>query len=67
MDSNYQRRARINLARILLAKIDYEVKDAENVCLLADPGIVSYYSSVRMFCGEEGDIKKDKKKKKDKK
>ena len=66
VDSNDKRRARINLARILLAKIDYEDKDAENVCLLADPGIVSYYSSVRMFCGEEGDIKKDKMKKNDK-
>ena len=67
VDSNDKRRARINLARILVAKIDYEDKDAENVFLLSDPGIVSYYSSVRMFCGEEGDIKKDKKKKKDKK
>ncbi len=68
VDSNDKKRARINLARILLSKIDYEDKDAQNVCLLADPGIVSYYSSVRMFSKEpESDSKKAKKKKKDKK
>lgn len=68
VDSNDKKRARINLARILLSKIDYEDKDAQNVCLLADPGIVSYYSSVRMFSKEqEDDSKKPKKKKKDKK
>ena len=31
VDSNDKKRARINLARILLSKIDYEDKDAENV------------------------------------
>lgn len=68
VDSNDKKRARINLARILLSKIDYEDKDAENVCLLADPGVVSYYSSVRMFSNEqEEDLQKKKKKKKDKK
>lgn len=68
VDSNDKKRARINLARILLSKIDYEDKDAENVCLLADPGIVSYYSSVRMFSKEQEDgLQKKKKKKKDKK
>lgn len=68
VDSNDKKRARINLARILLSKIDYEDKDAEKVCLLADPGVVSYYSSVRMFSNEqEEDLQKKKKKKKDKK
>ncbi|EES89140.1 polyphosphate kinase 2 [Helicobacter canadensis] len=68
VDSNDKKRARINLARILLSKIDYEDKDAENVCLLADPGIVSYYSSVRMFSKEQEEgLQKKKKKKKDKK
>ncbi|MCI5968255.1 polyphosphate kinase 2 [Helicobacter sp.] len=71
VDSNDKKRARINLARILLSKIDYEDKDAQNVCLLADPGIVSYYSSVKMFSSEGDKMhnkeknKKDKKKKKD--
>lgn len=75
VDSNDKKRARINLARILLSKIDYEDKDAENVCLLADPGIVSYYSSVKMFASEpisevgnkESEKEKDKKKHKKKK
>ncbi|QOQ98279.1 polyphosphate kinase 2 [Helicobacter winghamensis] len=77
VDSNDKKRARINLARILLSKIDYEDKDAENVCLLADPGVVSYYSSVKMFSSdanseignkdaEKAKSKKEKKKKKDK-
>ncbi|WP_299546061.1 polyphosphate kinase 2 [uncultured Helicobacter sp.] len=76
VDSNDKKRARINLARILLSKIDYEDKDAENVCLLADPGVVSYYSSVKMFSSdanseignkdaEKTKGKKEKKKKKD--
>lgn len=62
VDSNDKKRARINLARILLSKIDYEDKDAQNVCLLADPGIVSYYSSIRAFSKEENETKKKKKK-----
>ncbi|PZT48543.1 polyphosphate kinase 2 [Helicobacter valdiviensis] len=66
VDSNDKKRARINLARILLSKIDYEDKDAQNVCLLADPGIVSYYSSIRAFSKEENETKKKKKKDKDK-
>lgn len=67
VDSNDKKRARINLARILLSKIDYEDKDTENVCLLADPGIVSYYSSVKMFSGDETAkaLKKQKRKKGD--
>lgn len=66
VDSNDKKRARINLARILLSKIDYEDKDAENVCLLADPGIVTTYSSVRAFSQENENIKKKKKKEKEK-
>lgn len=67
VDSNDKKRARINLARILLSKIDYEDKDAENVCLLADPGIVSYYSSVKMFSSDTESKPKNKKDKKKKK
>ncbi|MBX7491072.1 polyphosphate kinase 2 [Helicobacter turcicus] len=71
VDSNDKKRARINLARILLSKIDYEDKDAENVCLLADPGIVSYYSSVKMFSSDTnskiGEKEKNKNKKEKKK
>lgn len=71
VDSNDKKRARINLARILLSKIDYEDKDAENVCLLADPGIVSYYSSVKMFSsdtnGKIGNKNTEKEKNKSKK
>ncbi len=69
VDSNDKKRARINVARIMLSKIDYEDKDAENVCLLADPGIVTTYSSVRAF-SQESEIskkKKEKEKKKEKK
>ncbi|WP_414458062.1 polyphosphate kinase 2 [Helicobacter apodemus] len=62
VDSNDKKRARINLARILLSKIDYEDKDATSVCLLADPGIVTHYSSVKSFSVEND--KKEKKKKK---
>ncbi|WP_026943606.1 polyphosphate kinase 2 [Helicobacter rodentium] len=69
VDSNDKKRARINLSRILLSKLDYEDKDAENVCLLADPGIVTTYSSVRAFSQENENAKrkKEKDKKKDKK
>lgn len=67
VDSNDKKRARINVARIMLSKIDYEDKDAENVCLLADPGIVTTYSSVRAFSQESETAKKKKEKEKDKK
>lgn len=69
VDSNDKKRARINLSRILLSKLDYEDKDAENVCLLADPGIVTTYSNVRAFSQENENAKrkKEKDKKKDKK
>lgn len=67
VDSNDKKRARINVARIMLSKIDYEDKDAENVCLLADPGIVTTYSSVRAFSQESETAKKKKDKEKEKK
>ncbi|WP_027389171.1 polyphosphate kinase 2 [Chrysiogenes arsenatis] len=62
VDSNDKKRARINLTRDLLAKIDYEGKDQNAVCLLADPGVVSPYSQAT-FATEPCQIKKVKKKK----
>lgn len=44
VDSNDKKAARLNLARDLLSKIDYEGKDPRSVCLLADPKIVHPYS-----------------------
>ena len=44
VDSNDKKRARLNVARDLLSKIDYEDKDQNSVCLLADPNIVHLYS-----------------------
>lgn len=44
VDSTDKKRARINIARDLLSKIDYEGKEKSKVCLLADPNIVSQYS-----------------------
>lgn len=64
VNSSDKKRARINLIRILLSKIDYDDKGADEVCLLHDPGIVSYYSSVKSFANGEDDGEKKKKKKK---
>ncbi len=44
VDSNDKKAARINVARDLLSKIDYEGKDPSAVCLLADPAILHPYS-----------------------
>jgi len=44
VNSNDKKRARLNLARDLLSKIDYEGKDQTAVCLLPDPSIVWMYS-----------------------
>ncbi|ETD22213.1 MULTISPECIES: polyphosphate kinase 2 [Helicobacter] len=44
VDSNDKKAARINLARDLLSKIDYEGKDPSSVCLLPDPAILHPYS-----------------------
>jgi polyphosphate kinase 2 (PPK2 family) len=42
-----KKRARINVIRDILAHIDYEGKDASEVCLIPDPHIVSIYSYIR--------------------
>ncbi|PAF53100.1 polyphosphate kinase 2 [Helicobacter sp. 13S00482-2] len=44
VDSNDKKAARINIARDILSKIDYEGKDPTSVCLLADPKIIHPYS-----------------------
>jgi len=46
VNSDDKKRARINIARDILAHIDYEGKDAKNVCLLADPNILRIYSRI---------------------
>ena len=60
VDSNDKKRARINLARDLLSRIDYTDKDQSNVCLLADPSIVTRYS--QGYSSKASSKKKDKKK-----
>lgn len=49
VDSNDKKRARLNVARDLLSKMDYEDKDQSAVCLLADPNIVHLYSQQSSF------------------
>ena len=49
VDSTDKKRARINIARDLLSKIDYEGKEHSKVCLLADPSIVTQYSQAGFF------------------
>ena len=44
VNTNDKKRARLNIARDILSKIDYEGKDQTNVCLLPDPSIVWTYS-----------------------
>lgn len=44
VNSNDKKAARLNIARDLLSKIDYEGKDPRSVCLLADPKIIHPYS-----------------------
>lgn len=44
VDSNDKKRARLNVARDILSKIDYGDKDQTSVCLLADPNIIHKYS-----------------------
>ncbi len=69
VNSTDKKRARINIARDLLSKVDYDDKDQTKVCLLADPTIVTLYSQASFFSKKEKkDDKDDKKKdKKDKK
>ncbi|WP_095277386.1 polyphosphate kinase 2 [Helicobacter sp. 11S02629-2] len=44
VDSTDKKRARLNIARDLLSRIDYEGKDQSSVCLLADPNITGLYA-----------------------
>lgn len=44
VNTNDKKRARINIARDLLSKIDYDGKDQTSVCMLPDPHIVWQYS-----------------------
>lgn len=44
VNTNDKKRARLNIARDLLSKIDYKGKDQTAVCLLPDPSIVWTYS-----------------------
>ena len=44
VNTNDKKRARLNIARDILSKIDYEGKDQTAVCLLPDPSIVWAYS-----------------------
>ncbi|PAF50388.1 polyphosphate kinase 2 [Helicobacter sp. 13S00401-1] len=48
VDSTDKKRARLNIARDLLSRIDYEGKDQSSVCLLADPNITGLYA--QNFC-----------------
>ncbi|MGP1450198.1 MAG: polyphosphate kinase 2 [Wolinella sp.] len=64
INSNDKKRARINLARDLLSRIDYDDKDQESVCLLADPSIVTRYSHMNLGETPAQELpKKDKKEK----
>lgn len=69
VNSTDKKRARINIARDLLSKVDYDGKDQTKVCLLADPTIVTQYSQASFFSRKEKKDKDDdkKNKKKDKK
>ena len=64
VDSTDKKRARINIARDLLSKIDYDGKDQSKVCLLADPNIVSQYSQANFIKnkGKKKEASKDLKK-----
>ena len=62
VDSTDKKRARINIARDLLSKIEYDGKDQSKVCLLADPNIVSQYSQA-MFLKNKGNKKENPKEK----
>ena len=67
VDSSDKKRARINIARDLLSKIDYDGKDQSKVCLLADPNIINQYSQA-IFATNKDKTKEDSKNdKKDKK
>ena len=63
VNSTDKKRARINIARDLLSKVDYDDKDQTKVCLLADPTIVTLYSQASFFSKKEKKEDKDDKKK----
>lgn len=65
VDSNDKKRARLNLARDLLSKVDYEDKDQNSVCLLADPNIVHLYLQQSSFIKKNKNFKIFKDDKKD--
>lgn len=67
VNSTDKKRARINLARDLLSRVDYEGKDQTKVCLLADPTIVTQYSLASFFSRNKHSKDKKDKDKKDKK
>lgn len=48
INTNDKKRARLNIARDILSKIDYEGKDQTSVCLLPDPSIVWTYSQYQL-------------------
>lgn len=53
VDSTDKKRARINIARDLLSKVDYEGKEQSKVCLLADPSIITQYSQATFFAKDK--------------
>ena len=60
VDSTDKKRARINIARDLLSKIDYDGKEQSRACLLADPNIVSQYSQAIFIKNNDEKNKKQK-------
>lgn len=60
VDSTDKKRARINIARDLLSKIDYDGKEQSKACLLADPNIVSQYSQAIFIKNNDEKNKKQK-------
>ncbi len=52
VDSNDKKRARINIARDILSRVDYDGKDQSSVCLLPDPNIATRYSQVSLAPSE---------------
>lgn len=60
VDSTDKKRARINIARDLLSKIDYDGKEQSRACLLADPNIVSQYSQAIFIKNKDEKNKKQK-------
>lgn len=53
VNSNDKKRAKINIARLFLSQINYENKNDSNICLVADPLIVTHYSDIKSFSEEK--------------